>query len=319
MKLITNQINILFLVWIYPCVVLSLLTFSSTVIAKDDIVYWKSGLYSYFKYEKQDSNRFGQNDHPVKLKVDDIANSLKALEFTEKKVFTGETIKSVFTISQINLLGKQLANGLKNANPGQDIIFVLTGSNPKLLLLRQKYFITGRAFYKDGKLNLIIGDYLLLRNDELERVFDPGDNRAVSYGFNFGSRSRQSNKFKGTILTVPGFENKKTAKKFRHDWFMLDVELAAKAYLAEIEAIKNPTSRNDRQLQIEAAKLSRERREMRAEMARMRKEMKNINSGTGSSSKTTEERITTLDQLLTKELITQEEYDARRKEILNDI
>jgi hypothetical protein len=319
MKLFKNQIDTLFIVLFFPCVVMSLLFFSGAVYAKDDIVYWKSGLYSYFKYEKQDSNKFGQNDQPVQLKIDEIINSLKALEFTEKKMFTGETIQSVFTISQINLLGKQLANGLKNANPGQDIIFVLTGTDPKLILLQQKYFITGRAFYKDGKLNIIIGDYMLLRNDELERVFDPGDNRAVSYSFNFGSRSKQSNKFKGTILTVPGFENMKTAKAFRHDWFMLDVALASQAYLAEMEAIRNPTSRSDKQLQIEAAKLARERREMRAEMARMRKDMKEINSGSGTSSKTPEERISTLNQLLTKELITQEEYDTRRKEILNDI
>jgi hypothetical protein len=219
----------------------------------------------------------------------------------------------------VNLIGKQIAKGLKNAKPGQDIIFVLVGSNPKLLLLKQKYFISGRAFYKDGKLNLIIGEYLLVRNNELERVFDPGDNRAVSYSFNFGSRSKQSNKFKGTIITVPGFENMKTAKNFRHDWFMLDVALASQAYLAEMDAIMNPTSRNDRQMQIEAAKMARERRAMRAEMARMRKEMKEMNSGSGASAKSTEERIATLDNLLTKQLITQEEYDIRRKEILNDI
>jgi hypothetical protein len=315
MKLFKNQTNMLF----FPCIIISLLSFSSSVLSEDDIVYWKSGLYSYFKYEKQDSNKFGQNDQPVELKVDEIVNSLKALEFTEKKMFTGETIQSVFTITHINILGKQLAKGLKNAKPGQDIIFVLTGTNPKLLLLSQKYFITGRAFYKDGKLNIIIGEYLFLRNDELERVFDPGDNRAVSYNFNFGSRSKQSNKFKGTVLTVPGFENMKTAKSFRHDWFMLDVALASQAYLAKMEAIMNPVSRGERQIQAEAAKLARERRAMRAEMARMRKEMKDINSGAGSSSKTLEERIVTLDQLLTKELITQEEYDTRRKEILNDI
>jgi len=319
MKLFKDQINTLFSLLFLSSVVICLLSFTSPVFAEDEIVYWKSGLYSFFKYEKQDSNKFGQNDHPVELDEKEISTALTALEFTEKKLLTGETIKSVFNISQLNLLGKQLAKGLKNAKPGQDIIFVLVGNSPKLLLLNQSYFIAGRAFFKDGKLNMIIGDYWLLRNNELERTFDPGDNRAVSYDLNFGSRSKQSNKFKGTMITVPGFENKKTAKKFRYDWFILDVELAAKAYLAEREAIMNPRSRDDKQLQIEAAKLSRERREMRAEMARMRKEMKEINSGTGTSSKTPEERIATLDQLLTKELITQEEYDIRREEILNDI
>ena len=193
-KLPKDQIYTLFLALFFPYVVIALLSFSSAVYADD--VIWKSGLYSYFKYEKQDSNKFGKNDHPVDLDGKQISTALTALEFTEKKLFTGETIKSVFTIAQVNLLGKQIAKGLKNAKAGQDIIFVLVGSNPKLILLDQKYFIAGRAFYKDGKLNIIIGDYWLLRNDELERVFDPGDNRAVSYNHNFGSRSKQSNKFK---------------------------------------------------------------------------------------------------------------------------
>jgi len=284
---------------------------------KDDI--WRSGLNRYFKYEKQDSSEFGKNDHPVNLDAKEISTAFEALQFTENKLFSGETIKSVFTIAQLKLLGKQLAKGLKNAKPGQDIIFVIEGINPKLLVLTEKYFITGRVFFKNGKLNMIIGEYNLIRNASLEHIIDPSGQSGVSYTFSFGSRTRQSNKFKGTVITVPGFENKKTAKKFRHDWFLLDVELASKAYLAAREALQNPTSRNDRQLQIEAAKLARERRAMRAEMARMRKEMKQINSGAGTSSKTPEERITTLSQLLTKELITQEEYDTRRKEILNDI
>jgi len=316
-KLFKDKSNTLFLVFFFPYVVIALLFFPSAVFADD--VIWKSGLYQVFKYEKQDSSKFGKNNHPVELDEKQIATALKALEFTEKKMFLSETIKSVFTISQLNLLGKQLANGLKNAKPDQDITFVLVGTNPKLILLKQKYFITGRAFYKDGKLNMILGEYNLVRNNALEQLVDPGGQTGVSYDFNFGKRSKQSNKFKGTVITVPGFENMKTAKKFRHDWFMLDVELAAKTYLAKIEALRNPTSRGERQIQVEAAKLARERREMRAEMARMRKEMKEINSGAGTSSKTPEERIVTLDQLLTKELITQEEYDIRRKEILNDI
>jgi hypothetical protein len=316
-KLPKDQINTMFLALLFPCVVISWLSFPSAVFADD--VIWKSGLYQVFKYEKQDSSKFGKNNHPVQLDGKKISTALEALEFTEKKLLAGKTIKSLFTIAQLNLLGKQLAKGLKNAKPGQDIIFVIEGVNPKLMFLTQKYFIAGRAFYKDGKLNMILGEYNLTRNDALESVYDPGGQTGMPYYFNFGSRTKQSNKFKITIIPVPGFENKKTAKKFRHDWFMLDVELTAKAYLAKIEALKYPTSRGERKIQAEAAKLSRERREMRAEMARMRKEMKEINSALGSSTKTLEERIIILDQLLTKELITQEEYDIRRKEILNDI
>jgi len=57
---------------------------------------------------------------------------------------------------------------------------------------------------------------------------------------------------------------------------------------------------------------------MRTEMARMRKEMKDLSSDTASI-KSLEERFIILEQLRKKELITQEEYESRRQEILNDI
>jgi hypothetical protein len=304
--------------------ILITLSFSSSIYAKrffadDEDIVWSSGLNQYMKYEKQDSTKLGANEHPVELDQKQIANALNALEYTVKKMLTGETIKSVFTISQMNLLAKQFAKGFKNAKPGQDIIFVIEGINPKLLILTDKYFLTGRAFYKEGKLNIIIGDYNMVRNEAFEIYYDPSGRAALPYTFNFGSRSKRSNKFKGILLPAPGVENKVVQNKFRSDWFMLDVPLASQAILAKMEELKNPTTINDRQIQVEAAKLAKERRQMRAEMARMRKEMKNINSDGGSSSKTPEERIVTLDQLLSKDLITQEEYDIRREEILNDI
>jgi hypothetical protein len=59
---------------------------------------------------------------------------------------------------------------------------------------------------------------------------------------------------------------------------------------------------------------------MRAEMARMRKQVKDIeNNKAPVSVKSIEERMATLDQLLGKKLITQEEYDSKRQDILNDI
>jgi len=303
-------------------VIILTLSFSSTAFAgffgDDKDIIWKSGLNRYIKYEKQESNKFGANDHPVELDEKQIANALKVLEYTVKKLLAGEVIEPVFTISQLNLLAKQFAKGLKNAKPGQDIIFVIEGTNPKLLVLTDKYFLSGRVFYKEGKLNIIIGEFNLVRNEAFELVYDPS-RKSVPYTFNFGTRLKSSNKFNGILLPHPGVENKVSFGKFRRDWFILDVPLASQALLAKIQELQNPTSRDDRQIQIEEAKLSRERRQMRAEMARMRKEMKDINPGAGSSSKTLEERITTLDQLLSKELITQEEYDIRRKEILNDI
>ena len=69
-------------------------------------------------------------------------------------------------------------------------------------------------------------------------------------------------------------------------------------------------------LKDEAAKLAKERREMRLEMARLRKEMDENKRGSDLS---IEERLGKLQELRDKELISKEEYDKRRVEILNEI
>jgi len=299
-----------------------LLLFSSIALAidffeDDEDIIFKTGPNIYFKYVDQDESKYGKNDHPVQLDEKQVNLALKSLEFTEKSFLSREYIRAVFSVSQTNLLSKQVAKGLKNAKPGQDIIFVMEGGSTKLLILSQKNFVAGRVFYKDGKLNIIIGEYDFPRNDAFEKVYDPAGN-AVPYALYHGRRSKGSKKI-GSVIAAPGVENKHFGKKLRNDWFVIDVELAGKSYLVRLNEKRNPSAKQNKKLEIEAAKLARERREMRTEMARMRKQMKEINSGAGSSSKTPEERIVTLGQLREKELITQEEYDTRRKEILNDI
>jgi len=319
-KIFKNQSITLNLILFFALLVLfSNAVFAISFFEDDEDVIWKTGLNLYFKYADQDETKYGKNDHPVELDAKTITNALKSLEFTEKSFLSRETIRTVFSVSQTNLLSKQVAKGLKNAKPGQDIIFVMEGGSRKLIILNEKNFVAGRVFYKEGKLNIILGEYDMARNDSLEMVIDPSGRGAVAYSFNHGQRSRDSKKFDGAVIAVPGVENKHFGKKLRKDWFMIDVEIASKAYLTALNERKNPSSRDDKRLQVEAAKLARERREMRTEMARMRKQMKEINLGAGSSSKTPEERIVTLGQLREKELITQEEYDTRRKEILNDI
>ena len=284
----------------------------------DEDIIWKAGLNLYFKYVEQDDSKYGKNDHPVSLDEKNIILALKSLEFTEKGFLSRETTRSVFPVSQVNLLSKQLAKGLKNAQSGQDIIFVMEGGSRKLILLNEKNFVAGRVFYKDGKLNIIIGEYDKARNDAFEKQYDPSGRAAVPYSFNHGQRSRGFNHFKDGVVGVAGVEHKIFGKKIRNDWLMIDIETASKAYVANLNERNNPSAKQDKNVRIEAAKLAKERRLMRAEMARMRKDMQEANTATASK-ESLEERINTLDELRKGKLITQEEYDLKRKEILNDI
>jgi hypothetical protein len=318
MKIIINQIITIFISYLlfFPVSVKAIDWFGGD--GEKEGIIWSSGLNRYIKYAEQDESKFGQNEHPVELNKKELQLALRALGIPDDSFFASdEETKTIFTVQQIQLLSEQLPKALKNAKPDQDIIYVLESVETKLLGLKEKAFIAGRIFFKEGKLNIIFGEYNFFRNEAFEKAYDPGGQSAVPYNFNLGKRAKASKAFKGIPVTVTGIENKKL-NEMRYDWFVINVKVAAEAYVAQKNKIKNPATKYDKQLEVEATKLAKQRREMRAEMARMRKEVQAVSKGS-SSIKSIEERMATLDQLLGKKLITQEEYDSKRQEILNDI
>ena len=320
-KIFTRQpLKLLFLCPLFFCpgLVSAVSLFGSG--GDDKAVIWQSGINRYIKYAPQDSDRFGQNEHPVALNQEELELALLALQTPDDSFFAGdEALESVFTVPQIKLLSKELPRGFRNAGPDQDIIFALEKDERKLLGLQDKRFLAARSFFKDGKLNIIMGEHDFFRSKAFESVYDPSGRAAVPYDLDNGSRGRASGVFSGVFLNVEGIENKRL-NRIRHDWFVIDIKQTANGYLARREQSQDRIARQeDEQLQLEAARMARQRREMRAEMARMRKEMRDINNPGAGQTRSIEARMQTLKELRRKELITREEYEAKRREILNDI
>ena len=299
---------------------ISSLSAYSLDILEDKDVYWNVGRNVYFKFDKQDSKATGRNDHPVELSSKQIKTAMESIQIWEKDdLELAEETPPVFTEKQTSLLGQHLAKGLKKAKPDQDILFVLDKRADRLFGLKTDiFYVAGRAFYKDGKLNIIIGDYDRPRLEGYEKAYDPTEVGIVGYNFLHGRRTASDDQFKENTIKVSGIENKVVKKRVRKDWFMIDVETASEAYLAVKRAEDDPRTPSDKQFEIEAAKLAKERREMRLEMARLRKEMKE-GGGSSSSALTAEQRLENLQQLKEKGLITDDEYAVKREEILNDL
>ena len=176
-------------------------------------------------------------------------------------------------------------------------------------------------FYQDGRLHIIIGDYDRPKDKAMEAAAGGWGINELQYFFAHGSRGKSSD-FKRNLILGDGIDLYKQGKKKRKDWLVIDIAAASRAFIARTQKKEQPEGTvNSEAIRIEAARMAKERREMRAEMARMRKEMKGISGdgNGGASAETIEERISTLDELLEKNLITQEEYDNRRKAILNEI
>jgi hypothetical protein len=289
----------------------------------EDDVIWQSGV-QYVKLVKQDGSSTPPNDHPVELEAQQITAALKAVEYWKEGWFKDKSGNRVFSDGQASILGLRLAEALQKAKPEQDVAFALTQLKTLGLGVKDRAYTAGRAFYKDGRLNVLIGDFERPpdRGRELmqESVGLPIDEHF--YNFDIGGR-RSVNDLGFSIMTGNGVGVYEAGGKRRNDWLVIDVAAAALAQTAKEQKTSQPgtvdAAELERQRQ-EAARMQREQRQLREEMARMRKEIRELSAGganTGGSS--IEERLATLDKLYQDKLITKEEYEAKRREILNDI
>jgi len=281
-----------------------------------DEFLWESGDNLFIKLTSQDKSKKGKtppNSHPAELNEKDIAEALELLKIWSKGYYEGEELDRVFTVNVSRLLAENTARGLKIAKPNQDIIYTLVGKKKGMLGSQGTRYSTGRVFYLDNKLNIIIGEYDY-HGDKLKEMVYSGGNEKVKYFFSTAKRAKASKSFRDNIIKVDGIENGKVGSKIRKDWFVIDLE-KTKQVITATENVKRKSSDEYKQ-SFEEAKLAKQRRELRLEMARMRQEMEKSKINT---SKSIEERLHDLKSLSEKGLISSEEYDKKRAEILNDI
>lgn len=304
-------------------VLLVLLASTVSFQAQADEVLWQSGKNLYIKLTEQDKTAAGErpqpNDHPVELDRNQVTNALRLMQiWNENYIRTNEAI-TVFSTQQARLLGEYIARGLRQAGPDEDIVFALVKKERGFLSIETREYLAGRAFYVDGRLNIIIGDYAKPADRFKERMVQShGGGDEVQYYFTHGKRGKSSG-FDERVIGKDGIE----ARQGRSDWYRIDVERASRTYLAEQREREQGNEGGDaasvaatEAYQREAARLAKERREMRLEMARMRKELQQAKQGESLS---IEERLQRLEELKDKGLITEQEYGQRRSAILDEL
>ena len=281
---------------------------------------WKSGASLYIRLTDQDKSKKDvtpPNQHPVQLNASQVTSALEGIEaWSGGGFFKKKTRKSLFSLQQSRLLGQYIASGLSRARSDQDIVFVLARSEKKYLVIQNRGYTGGRVFYLDGKLHIIIGDYDHEGDRFKETVERSHGVTETRQYFKHGRRAKSVG-FKGSIVGRAGVEPHVDGKKTRRDWIEIELEQAASMYLAEKAQEAPQEAVTSEAMQAEAARMARERREMRLELAKMRKEMKSSNGG--DSTQTIEQRLMTLKDLRDKELISAEEYQQKREQILGEI
>ena len=287
----------------------------------NDEVLWKSGSNLYIRLTEQDQSKKDvtpPNQHPVQLNVNQVTSALEGIDaWSGGGFFKKKKLNKLFSLQQSRLLGQYISTGLSKARPDQDIVFVLARSEKKYLLIQNRGYTGGRVFYLDGKLHVIVGDYDSEGDRFKETVEKSHGVTETKQYFRHGRRAKSAG-FKGSIVARAGVEPHVDGKKTRRDWIEIDLEQAATVYLAEKAQQTAPEETAvSAAMQAEAARLAREQREMRLEMAKLRKERQSSNGEV--QQQTVEQRLLTLQELRDKELISAEEFQQKREEILGEI
>lgn len=316
--------------------------------ARDPNVFYKDGAYSTFTLADQDTDRYGLNEHPVELSPDDLKPILQAITVRADGLFSNNELETLFSPQQATLLAGQIAKGLQLAQPDQDVTFVMQRRSRRLVLLSGLALTSGRVFFADGKLNIIIGELDRQRNREFERLFDT-TGAVQPYALSSGTRKRNSGALKGQLLAYEGLSNQVTSKgKVRTDWILIDVPLALDSLEAQPSlataasngaAPATAPAPSSGMTSEEAAALQAEQDAMRAEMSRMREQLETAPSPSASSAPAAvpaaaaaapsaplrvpgtniEDRLRLLIDLYQQGLITEAEYNDKRRQILSEL
>jgi len=176
---------------------------------KDKAMKW--GDWDYISFERRKGAEAGTpSGHPATLTEQQVTTLLGAVRLHPEKA--GQPAKPLFTEDEINRLAPAIAGGLAVATPEEDLVFLTSGRRDfKELFGRMAN--SGRVFIADGQFNIILGTEL---SDALMYV-RPGTKAFLN--LSTGSRAKAAKDVQ--LATVAGGLLK------REDWVVLPLNLQA--------------------------------------------------------------------------------------------
>lgn len=265
---------------------------------------WTSG-EQYVAIEKQDHPpgvAVKPNERITEISVDRLHNALASIDL---RLPDHEKALALFNEEELRILSEYIAEGLALAGPDEDVTFAIIGHYVESLGFLKKRMVTGgRVFCQDGQINIIFGD---VHRDLTETMGVPEDRRL--HPFLVGSRTGSVGVHEGMLLPKP---NGEIFGKLADFWVFFPIT-APENLPASLEngvaapetkgAVTTPSTGTGAPAPETRTSTPGVNREKPAQAAK----------------KSVEERLMILNELRDKKLITDEEYRAKRLEILNDL
>ena len=273
----------------------------------EGVVIWSDGPDQYVKVVEQDRfkryERPPRNEHPAKLNPADLAIVLAS--------FKTKSAVQLIRPDKAALLSTKLVDAVSRIRNRDDVIFSIvdeynTTKGSKRLL------VAGRMFVNKDGLNVIFGP--MLRPLPVED-FRPG-------------RRKEREFPEAAVASGPGITYWGEKRFPREDWLIVDVPTVVAAY----KGPKMPEAVQEKTVAAAAAPtataVSGEEIQLREELARERKrraemekalEIKSAVPEKECEAKDYKQRLAIIKELYDEKLISDEEYAAKRRKILDEI
>lgn len=281
----------------------------------------------YVRLETQDKSKqpTPPNDHPATLTPANIRDMLGSLEIQYPK---RDKTEPLFTNHELDTLQDAVSEALALAAPRQDVGFAIVGVHRGLISFNHDRSVTtGRIFFADGKLNLIVGRLHEEYNEEEDRrmhPFVPGSRKYKA------PRSWEPAK-PWEVVAMAGVATKRQGDIERYNWLILDPNPELwKAVRAEKKAAKETAKaafQEASEVRQQSAEVSAEQERLRNEMETLKEQMRTMQQAPaaapaamgGSAQDQVEGRLRRLQSLHEKGLLNDEEYRAKRQEIIDSL
>ncbi len=299
-----------------------------------DEAIWEKNNNIFVKVIDKDDSAYS---HPYTLDSSELKSFLSLV--------TIEGDKALFNDEQVHILAKYLPIGLAKARKQQAVIFSVSKNKSSLAgLITREVFTAGAFYIEDGYAVLRIGDTGKERDYGYEAVYDPTKQGLVKYDFDYGLKDgTKPKRNRLSLLRYADNIESSTFNKLRISLKALSglPEESNKTQTAANRGSANNLSREDVEKMIaEREALAKEELALLLEKSKLEKvsaqqsdAIEPNQSGTPktqvmaprdsvttqSSIKSLEQRFETLKSLKEKGLISEKEYQAKRKELLDEI
>ncbi|MEZ4601291.1 MAG: SHOCT domain-containing protein [Syntrophotaleaceae bacterium] len=289
----------------------------------------------YVRVEKQDrlTDTTPPNDHPVTIPAQQIENILGSLdaEYVEK----GKLLP-IFTSKEVVILSEAISTGLATAKTREDVTFAIAGVHRDFISFNSdRQYVTGRVFFVDGKLNLIIGDLHKPYIDNVERRLYPLEPGTRMYK---APDPRKPAPVAWKPVPMAGLETPTIAGVERPDWMVLNTDpqlwKTAVAQKKEAKETAKEAFREASEVRETSAQLEAEQQQLRSEIQEMKQTIEQMKQAPPAAAPTAapsvapaapvsgdmkkiEDRLEILQRIREKGWITEQEYQAKKKEILD--